>query len=137
MTTICAKDGIIASDTRMTGGSYMTEGLKKVFQVGDEWIGLAGEVCKFPEFIDWYRGDTDEKPNIEDMEVLVMHKNGDLSIFEGKCVAIPVGKCGAIGSGAQFAMGAMYAGKTAKESIKIAAQLDQNTGKRVKTYTNK
>lgn len=137
MTTICAKDGIIASDTRMTGGSYMTEGLKKVFQVGDEWIGLAGEVCKFPEFIDWYRGDTDEKPDIDGMEVMVMHKSGELSIFEGKCVAIPVGKMGAIGSGTQFAMGAMAFGATAKEAIKVAAKFDEHTGKRVKTYTNR
>lgn len=36
-----------------------------------------------------------------------------------------------LGSGSAFAMGAMAAGKNAKEAIRIAAHLDENTGGRI------
>lgn len=137
MTTICVKDRMIAADTRTTGGQYMAEGFKKVFQVDEDWIGLAGEVCAFPRFLEWYSGETDERPDIDGMEVIVMDKKGNVFIYEGDCVKIPMGKMGAIGSGARFAMGAMVHGATAEQAVKVASKLDEHTGPRVKSYTNK
>jgi ATP-dependent protease HslVU (ClpYQ) peptidase subunit len=52
----------------------------------------------------------------------------------GSVLPVPRGaKFWAIGSGAPYALAAMYAGASATEAVKIAAKIDTSTGLPVKT----
>ena len=50
-------------------------------------------------------------------------------------VPFPASDPFAIGSGQDFAMGAMYSGKTAVEAVRIAIKLDANSGGPVRSIT--
>lgn len=67
---------------------------------------------------------------------MIVVKSGDVYFMSGSTFAHKMGKTKwAIGSGADYALGAMYAGKSAKEAVEIASQLDTGTGLGVDVVT--
>jgi len=84
----------------------------------------------------WTLGQLEQKPKLTNIQILMVDKTKQIYIADKNLVYIPIGcKKWAIGSGGEFALGAMYAGKTAKEAIKIASQLDVYTGNAIDTLT--
>lgn len=61
-------------------------------------------------------------------------KDGSIYLYDKNCVGIKwTGNYFALGSGGNFALGAVLAGKTAKEAVEIAKKLDINSGGKIKT----
>jgi ATP-dependent protease HslVU (ClpYQ) peptidase subunit len=138
MTTVTFKDGIMAADSRQSHTYIDQVEAKKIYIVNGDVIGLAGSLADFPKFLKWYKqeknniGDIIEsKHEITNIEALVHHK-GKLYHFDENCIAIPMGNIAAIGSGGEAAMGAMLAGVSAPEAVKIACQLDMYSSEPIK-----
>lgn len=133
MTTI-AYDGIsIASDSQV-GGAYLDGGNKKVIRAGKSYFGVAGALEDQVAFFAWHRGG--EKPKVSDDNFEGIEVRGKSVYWWGSnLVACKIRAPAAIGSGTQFAMGAMLAGATAKEAVKIAAKLDSGTGRSIRSIS--
>lgn len=146
MTTIAARDGCIASDSRETwtsddGGSRVHT-CKKLFRkrIGkgrkayDVIIGTAGESSPGMLFVDWYGSDSPPPVTLlteADFTILILKPKG-LYVADAYCREVPIlEKFFAIGSGAAAALAAMHCGKSAREAVTIAARIDPYTGGRI------
>lgn len=100
-------------------------------------IGLAGDVGPALRFVDWY-GSGQPPPasfadEAADFDALVMSPRGVFR-WDRFCLPEPVLEpFAAIGSGVKAALGAMYAGASAAQAVRIAAQVDPYTDRRVRT----
>ena len=153
MTTIAIKGGIMAADSQATisteeGGSNRTL-CEKIYRVGNDIIGLAGESAPGLVFLDWYI-QTMTAPTLiapemlvhgeADFTALVLKHQGSAFEYDKWCrpervIDYDVKKCYAIGSGRKVAMGAMLAGKSAKDAVEIACSEDAHSGKPVVTMS--
>lgn len=140
MTTICYRDGILAGDTRAYSGDKQPIGHKiKIAQARQS----SGAVVSFgistphPGFSEeirhWVANDRSpdaEPPGGRDFNMLLIDEQGDVYFYASSFV--PSGPLWAdyyaIGSGAEYALGAMAHGATAREAVEAAAQLDVWTG---------
>lgn len=118
MTTIAVKDGVIAADTRATGGHYLEDDTQKIFQLNkDQWVGLAGRVSRFQSYIKWLKSDRTELPP-QEVEALILNRDGTTLVYEmGEEEPVHAGRQAAIGSGSQSAMIAMDMGDSARDAI--------------------
>lgn len=139
MTTIAYKDGAIAYDSRVTDGGYIADdNFNKRFDVDGVSFFLTGCVTDYVKLIDAYFGG--EPRGRMDCKAFV-YDNGDL--FE--CgVSDPSGlwkykmrldNPAAIGSGAQFALAAMFLGESASDAVTLASKLDSATGGRIRIFS--
>ena len=132
MTTVAFDGTTLAADSQING-SYVEYG-NKIEKVGNITIACAGTVSEIALFKRWCRDRTKDKPTLTDFSCLEI-RSGKVYYYdenlEPLTPSIPV----AIGSGSDFAMGAMLAGATAKEAVKIACKLDSNSGGKIKTVT--
>lgn len=137
MTTIAYKDGIIAYDSRATAENviYNDSSCKRVKENGADFF-LCGAIDGHEALINWFF-DPSIKPSGYDGQAFVCHSPGVVwctGLDEGKFCRWRVDVPWAIGSGANFALGAMRAGANALEAVKIAAQCDPYTGGKIRTY---
>ena len=130
MTTIVYKDGVIAWDSRVTGGdTILCDSSNKCHIVGPLMFWCAGTVGDFGEFFRAYLGDKKLTREVQvsafvlDSGKLYVVGTEDLGIWRSE-VLYPR----AIGSGTDFALAAMDCGLDAKGALKIAAGRDVNTG---------
>ncbi|ADX32157.1 hypothetical protein PAK_P30143 [Pseudomonas phage PAK_P3] len=138
MTTIAYKDGIIATDGRITQGGVITdEDAEKRLEVDGIVFWLSGAVCDWKVIAEAYvNGD-----GMEDQELkvsgLVLDGDGlhfiswDGGIYSEK---VNLERPRAAGSGTQFALGAMMAGASAEEAVEAAKALDIYSGGTVRSY---
>lgn len=136
--TVIAWDGkTLAADKMATFGGTPVP-TTKIFQIGAELIGCSGLVSECLQFVEWYRkGEpADSKPVFEEGFSALVVQNGKLYKYERQLVPLhlPVPVWGA-GSGADYAIGAMAAGKTAVEAVEIACRFDVNCGLGVDSFT--
>ena len=149
MTTIAYRNGVMAADSRVTmdseaGGSPVFDCEKlyrKTIRDGrakrQVIIGLAGESEPGLIFLDWY-GSKTPAPQVlidgqADFTALLLTSDG---LFEVGMYCRPervLNKFYAVGSGAKAAMGAMYAGCTAKRAVEIACLVDPYTAPPIRT----
>lgn len=100
----------------------------KLFESPRAILGFAGSASELAKLRYWLLDIAQPPPELKDLELLCLCKHGifhtmDLSIW------LPVErKTFAIGSGGEFALAAMEAGKSPLEAVKIAAKLDIKTG---------
>lgn len=135
MTTIAFKNGTMASDSQMTGDFIDQKKFDKVYRFGDVLVGVAGNVTWIMEFLEWLQCD-DDTPYPVGMGYALVYSEGELKCFEGDShQAFVVGQPYAIGSGSQFAMGAMLSGASARKAITIACKLDELSGGEVQHRT--
>lgn len=136
MTTIATDGKTIASDTQMTG--YYIDRINAV-KVEKNSIGmLFGAAGCSEDTTDFMRVMKELRTQYPMPYLICGHEYKDfeaLVVFQGKVywygvngVPVLVGSPAAIGSGQKFAMAAMLCGKTPKEAVEIAMQLDTNTG---------
>lgn len=134
MTTIAFDGKNIASDSQC-GGAYLDGGVRKVVKIGKSYYGVAGHLESMEQFFQWLR-DGGDKPKIEHDSFEGLEVRGKSVYWWGEAlVPCKIRAPTAIGSGTQFAMGAMLAGATAKEAVKIAAKLDSGTGQTIRSVT--
>ena len=147
MTTIAYRGGIIAADSRATytseAAGSRVHACKKLFRkrVGegrkahDVIIATAGETSPGMVFVDWY-GTGKPVPELflhlgGDFTCLVLTPRG-LFEYDVYCRGEPIEEeFYAIGSGAKAALGAMHAGKSAVEAVRIACRIDPYSGGRI------
>lgn len=141
MTTVAWDGETMAADSRTIGDFIEPKPRIKIHLFEDLVIGCAGDVATIETFLLWIKDpEKNPKPEVggEDAEFSALiwdRKNCTLTSYEDKLVPIDVGAPNAIGSGAQFAMGAMYHGATAKEAVLVASKLDHNTDNNVTTWS--
>lgn len=139
MTTI-AWDGIsLAGDGRVTSSSLiLTDKHTKIHDAGDQLVGMAGDYAKSEEWLEAYL-DGDLLEPLEEEEggdtgfvVLLVEKDGgSVAVSYNGGPLLQVGAPFAVGSGADFAVGAMSSGKTAKQAVKLAMKYDAATGGKI------
>lgn len=134
--TVIAWDGhTLAGDRQRTHGGTPVAATK-VFKIQAPdgrlfLVGAAGRADCTQMFVAWLRGG--EKPlmpsNVDDFGALVVDVKRRVwnihdTLFYVHCSA----KQWAIGSGANYALGAMAAGATAAQAVRIASKLDVHCG---------
>lgn len=132
MTTIAYRAGVLAGDSQATDDQvWQTNKVERIgTSAGELLVGWCGDVHASLVFVEWLKNDQSRKPDLsnEDFEAIVVAKTGRVTIWNQSLVSWrPKGKFFAIGSGAQSAMGAMHAGKSAIEAVKIACKVDPYT----------
>lgn len=141
MTTIAYKDGVIAFDSRMTGGDVIiSDSINKVHTHKGVKFILSGAPCDFDEFFQMYFGeidheDTKTKRGVNGIALVYgnMYSVGYNSEDGFYSDAMPKHTPRAFGSGRDHALTAMDMGATAVEAIKMAKLRDIYTGGRVRT----
>jgi len=130
MTTIAYKDRKIASDCGITSYNHVADGFMRKFVNKNGVFALAaGNVSVVSHFLDWFKdgckGIYHNKG--DDADLMIITPDGKAVIFAGTYMSLSKCDCIAIGSGAQIAIGAMYAGASALEAVKIARKVDAHT----------
>lgn len=142
MSVIAFKHGVLAADSRAYGGNWQASpGQKtKIHLLADgSRVGITSAAIGTPErFLAWLRAGADpakwtgDKP---ECRALMVKPSGEVFLasdsvhFSGPITS----DCYAIGSGCDFAMGAMLAGASSEEAVRIACRLDPHCGEPVMT----
>ena len=134
MTTIAYKDGVLAFDSRVTEDDVPLGTVRKGIQTDRFLAAAAGDLDIVHEFLKWIADDLNppKKPKLgkgEDFTGWVIDSSGRLTEYSKSLKPVRYSaEFYSIGSGANFAKGAMAAGSTAKEAVTIAAKFDPATG---------
>lgn len=135
MTTIVCTANAMAADTRVswTEGDvvYNTSFATKVYRVGDELVGMAGDTPSGLRLLEWMRnGGKGRKPKLtKDTAAVRLNRDG-IFTFDGRdpeWLQIDA-KFFAIGSGARWATGAMEMGADLRKAVEVAMKYDPATG---------
>lgn len=134
MTTIAYRDGVLAADTLSTCNGMIETEVVKIWDHKGYLGGAAGSHALCNRFRSWFVGGMDgESPfhGGDDGNGLVAVPDGKIIVW-GKHGSWTVNRAFyALGSGEQIAMGAMAAGASAQEAVKIAATMDTITGSKI------
>jgi|TARA_R110002167_G_scaffold543_4_gene2436 ATP-dependent protease HslVU (ClpYQ) peptidase subunit len=141
MTTIAVKDGIVASDSRLTQGDVVLDDqYDKRRECNGVQFFIAGNVTDDEQVISCYFEGEDVIEDVEGTPCAEFIIADGLDVYYGGIevhgfwkMKIRTGTPYAIGSGASYALGAMDAGATAKEAVKIASR-DVYTGGIIRTH---
>lgn len=131
MTTITFKDGVLAADSQATRDNTRTGFATKLFRLDDgERAALLGCAADAYALLDWYRAGKDRpQPEAKEGSLVVVEAGGEIMIYQdGYHQPAPTAPFHAWGSGMDFALGAMWAGASAKEAVEIAVGLDTYSG---------
>lgn len=130
MTTIAYRDGVMAADSRAYSGDKHPIGNKvKVRRLENgTLIGCSTTVVGGGErVLDWYEGGMDSEEEVpESFQLVVVKPNGEIYIGTGSTyLSGPLeAEFIAIGSGEQYAHGALMAGADAVDAVGIACRCD-------------
>ena len=125
MTTIAWDGETLAADGQVTSSFIGQNDSKKIFTKGGKVFAFCGTYSEGYGFLK--RGQPIECDTI----VLEFGDKSGIAIYHEKNGSHPIKAPYAIGSGCDFAMGAMLAGCNAVDAVKIAAKLDPYTGGRI------
>jgi ATP-dependent protease HslVU (ClpYQ) peptidase subunit len=132
MTTIAWDGRTLAADRQTTWGGTPTR-TRKIFRAinedGREVIyGCAGLTHECSAYTRWIRGEI-AAPAFTDISVLSIDRKGRIWHTNQSMHWIQIKvKYWAIGAGCDYALGAMAAGKSAIEAVKIESKFDVHTG---------
>jgi len=134
LTTI-AWDGLTLAGDRMCSFGATPVPTTKVFSVKGVLFGTAGlkkDGILFREWIERYDRAPSRKPSLnENFSGMLIESSGELTYYGGPDlvpIPMPSGHKWSLGSGCDYALGAMEAGASAREAVEIASKLDINTG---------
>jgi hypothetical protein len=144
MTTICYRDGIMAGDSRAYGFDKVPVGSKmKPTRLPDgSLLGVSSSVVGCSQIVkEWVLAGMDSKaaPHRKkediDFQAMLVRPDGTCILIDGNWLpSDPISEAYyAIGSGREFALAALFLGKTAAEAVEVACHLDVWTGGRVET----
>lgn len=142
MTTIAIDENyVLASDSRTSQAGLITsQNFVKVFQVRDNLIAGAGSICEIKSFLlDFKNNNKTTSADLDSCQIVILKKK-KLYIVEAsvdeRYHLVPINPPYAIGSGGEIALGAMLAGASAEESVKLASMIDVFTNNNVQVYSN-
>lgn len=134
MTTIAYKNSIMAADSACFDSSLYQGEVEKLWMIPPiGLIGCSGEIGAMIQFVEWLQDDSEKKrkpdlPDDCDFEGILVNPDGDVVHYDRHLVPIRVAnEFHAIGSGRKLALGAMMAGASAEEAVKIACHYDMVT----------
>ena len=141
MTVIATRDGILASDSQLTGGegSYLTD-CRKIKKVKGWLIGASGDFGPSELFMNKFDPSIIEEKRIvpwgskdETMCAIIVSPKGKVYYMEtnGTFIHVPNGRI-AIGCGELCAMGAMEVGASAVDACKAAIKHVEGCGGRIR-----
>lgn len=138
MTTIAWDGATLASDSACSS-SFLSYGHNKIFSSQDETFiyALCGEMATGLAFISWLDSGENEYPeNVSgDWAVLSYDTSAELMmLYTNSEHGMPVHAPFAMGSGAPYAQTAMVLGFSAEDAVKVAIQLDSESGGEVSVY---
>lgn len=139
MTTIGYKDGIIAYDSRMTGGGgIITDNFEKKVILGNSIVFYSGSIPdRYRALLLYSNGVTSKQEHEPEGSALIVEGDSVLlfSFKDGYPYTIKIDYgMETIGSGWQFARAAMEMGASAYEAVLIAKRIDPFTGGDVKIF---
>lgn len=140
MTTIAYRDGVLASDTLITSGANVSGHYQKGRVRGRLLYASAGSCGLGDRFEAWIRdGCAGEHPKLKEGEssaqCVVFLPDGLMAWFHEDGMTPVRAPFHAIGSGSAYAIGAMAAGASAPDAVRIAMQHDTGTGGSVTVLT--
>lgn len=132
--TVIAFDGETLAGDRQTTHEGTPSSTRKVFKIrgldgGRFLIGCAGDTGDCVQYRRWATGSLKETPALTDIVVISIDEKKRIWCATQKMHWYQIGiKFWAVGSGANYALGAMAAGKTARQAVAIAMKLDVYCG---------
>jgi len=135
MTTIAYRDGVMAADSHVGCNGVRSGTARKVFEHDGGAIAGSGSFGEVLRFKDWIvaGADEDARPELKESNLIWFRRDGSFIEYD------PAGSLSfeapfyAIGSGREIAIGAMAAGATAEEAVRIASDWDSETGGEIVT----
>ena len=129
MTTIAYKSGVLACDKQATDDNFKMKCTKYVEDADTVYV-VTGTLVNGFRFIEYLREGEGKPPKLGDAAVLEFDKKtGKLKVWESKHTALEVeANIYAHGSGYAFAVGAMSAGATPGDAVRIASKHDAYSG---------
>lgn len=141
----------MACDSQATMGNWICNNdFEKVYrfdseEFGSVFVAFAGSVNHIVEAVNFlecfFAGETPDQIKFDGQQMQILMLTEDSELFEGTLTEastgiswVPCETPYAIGSGSYMAIGAMSAGATAEEAVKIVAKLDCYTNDNVKVY---
>lgn len=142
MTTIACNKQALYGDLQFTNGSYKYKGSGKVFRFKaspiwhcDYIVGFAGTASAMLDVAEFFANPSKSGPRVKDLFGLVLTAEREIYRFDNYRRWLKVeDKFSAIGSGMDYAMGAMATGATPKEAVKVAMTHDIYSGMGIKGY---
>lgn len=133
MTTIAYRDGCIAGDTLACWGSNRDGFATKVAKLGPVLAGASGSLSACQAFLDWFRsGMRGDPPAMPDGGAtafgLIVTPVDDVLVWGPRGWERTRNAAVAMGSGSEFAQGAMEMGATAEQAVRVAMVHDTKTG---------
>jgi hypothetical protein len=130
MTTIAWDGKMLAADRCSCSAGCFRFPITKLKRLKDGRLyASAGDTSDGVLVRQWLDGEIPDKPKIDEDSFVALIVSSDGAFrMEGKLVSWPVEAPHAIGSGREYAIAAMYLGKSAVEAVEIAALFDPNTG---------
>lgn len=135
MTTIAYKDGVLAADRAITGGGHVGTARKVWKRKSDgALVGGCGTVSVLQKWAQWFldgeRGNSPGLGTDEDSssQMLVVRPNGKVEAHDRYGRAMYEAPYYALGSGCDYAMGAMAFGASARQAVAAATKHDHGTG---------
>lgn len=140
MTTIAVdhRTGVAASDSKCTIGAIWVTSTK-IHRQKDELIGLAGTDTQGQRWLEWYKaGKKGAAPKMDQAEAVILRREGVFYVQDDGVEFKVERGFHAIGTGAAAAaMAVMLAGHSAEEAVRIAIQVDAQSGGEVQVFSLK
>ncbi len=124
----------MAGDRQASQDSWGVHSVTKVWRIGQNLVGLVGELGKGMQVVEWIRKgyvkDTFPTESMKDGNFIILFWNGtNILTLDEQGFFVPVEETSfAIGSGAMAARGAMKMGADATLAIEVASEIDESTG---------
>ena len=134
--TIIAWDGKTLSADKRTSMGGLHGTTTKLHKICGRLVGGAGTTAHIHEMLKWLENGCDaeklpasQRDPKECVSLLVIEPDGKVRQYESSPYPLQIeNKFWAIGSGRDFAMTAMYLGKTSREAVEIASALCDGCG---------
>ena len=137
MTTIATDGKTIACDTQVSSGnsgSKWPARVNKIHRVGDRYVGISGDLWQAHLFIKYLKDGKVPEKKLKDISVLIVEKDGSIYHTDYTFNELQLTSPFAVGSGGDYAIGALGVGASPVEAIKVAAKYDAYTNNDVLVY---
>lgn len=130
MTTIATNGRSMAGDGQADiGDTIMVTNRRKVYRTSQGvLLGCAGRSVDAQRFRAWFDDRNAAKPRLKEFQALALYADGRLEYWNEDMEPTEMQAPCSIGSGMDFALGAMMAGADPGEAVRIAATRDPFTG---------
>ena len=134
MTAVATDGKVIAADGRATkGDEIINDNVVKIFRVPKGIVGGSGDFHMILEYVAWLKKGA-KKPfrqcnEGESFHIIYLREDGVWYVSSSNnCKEHEVSVPFALGSGSEYAIGAMLAGRSPRQAVQIAAQRSITVG---------